>query len=189
MLRQISVAANQLCDNDQQDSIYFSISSSVGRHALVIMAGALFNPHCMQATAGRLLIFSIVRRGSHSCRNCPVWSKLLRMVPVQRERGKGPFTSGCPAVFACHVPYGLVIETCSKNLRVWLSIPKRSDEQSGSNYFKCLVIVLWARVLLLHGKYMVVPFKLEVACKILWCVTGTVQLPGRPDQCKGRDQT
>lgn len=36
---------------------------------------------------------------------------------------------------------------------------------------------------------MVVPFKMEVLCKILWCVTGTVQLPDRSDQCKGKNQT
>lgn len=100
--------------------------------SLSIMAVALFNPHCMQATTGRLLTFSVVRWGSHSCRNCPVWSNLLRMVPVQREWGEGPFTSGSPALFACHVPYGLVIEACSKkNLRVWLSIPIK--KRCGSN--------------------------------------------------------
>lgn len=97
-----------------------------------IMAVSLFNPHCMQATTGRLLTFSIVRWGSHSCGNCPVWSNLLRVVPVQREWREGPSISRSPAVFACRVPYGLVRETYSKkNLRVWLSIPIKKQWAKG----------------------------------------------------------
>lgn len=50
--------------------------------------------------------------------------------------------------------------------------PSRSDVEATNSR---------ARILLLHGKYMVVPFKLEVPCKILWCITGAVQLPSRSD--------
>lgn len=53
--------------------------------SVYIMAVALFNPHCMQSITGRLLTFSIVRWGSHSCRKCPVWNNLLRVVPAQEK--------------------------------------------------------------------------------------------------------
>lgn len=142
---------------------------------LPIMAVALFNPHCMQSITGGPWHFQL----SNSCGKHHVWNNLLRVVPVQREWG--PFTPESQAAFTCHVPSGLVIETCSKkNLRVWLSIPIKKRWAK----WKQLIQVLWARVLLLHGKYMVVPFKLVVPWK--YCGVSQEQCSSQVDQTSGK---
>lgn len=125
MLRQISVAANQLCGIDQQESTDFCLSGSMREHVLICHGcGFIYSPLYAVNNSKTLGIFNcqmgITFLQKMSCLKRPLESSAC----AERELGEGPFTSGSPAVFACHLPYALVIETCSnKNLRVWLSIP------------------------------------------------------------------